>query len=72
MANENIGAFLLEIGAEELPAKQIPAISNYIKEGLSKALSDAGIAQSSTPETYCTPRRLFFYFDGLALSAVVK
>ena len=66
MANENIGAFLLEIGAEELPAKQISTISNHIKEGLAKALSDAGIAQTlNTIETYCTPRRLFFYIEGL-------
>ncbi len=71
MTDLNIGAFLFEIGAEELPAKQIPAISNHIKEGLAKALSDAAI-NSSSIESYCTPRRLFFYIDGLALNAVDK
>ncbi len=76
MKDRNIGAFLFEIGAEELPAKQISAISNHIKDGMSKALTEAGITQGAntaiTIETLYTPRRLFFYIDELALNAEDK
>ncbi len=72
MANENIGAFFLELGAEELPAGQIASITNHIKEGLTKALSDASISSSLLVETYCTPRRLFFYINGLPLDTIDK
>ncbi len=72
MTNENIGAFFLEIGAEELPAGQITSITNHIKEGLTKALSDASISSNLVVETYCTPRRLFFYIDDLPLDTIDK
>lgn len=71
MAEANIGAFLLELGAEELPAGQILAISNHIKTAITDALNQAEIKFSSCENLY-SPRRLFWYIDGLNLNAQDK
>ena len=64
MSLENTADFFLEIGAEELPAAQISAISNHIKNGILAALAEAEI-ETAELEAHYTPRRLFFYLPGL-------
>lgn len=67
----NIGNLLLEIGAEELPAGQILAISNHIKTKLELLFQDS---LGTIPETkvFATPRRLFWAFEGINLDPISK
>ena len=44
---DNMASFLLEIGAEELPAGQILNIANHIKDGLETALTEAQLVKNS-------------------------
>jgi glycyl-tRNA synthetase beta chain len=64
MVDTNIGNFLLELGAEELPAGQIQNISNHIKEELIKALNSGEISYADI-KTYTTPRRLAWYISNI-------
>ena len=68
---KNIGNFIFELGAEELPAGQILNISNHIKEKISAALNEAEIKFNSI-NTEFTPRRLLFVIDELQLDAIDK
>src|SRR5690242_3166237 len=49
--------FLVEIGTEELPPRSLLALSTAFAEGVTKGLSDAGLAHGRI-EKYATPRRL--------------
>lgn len=71
MVEPNIGAFFFEIGAEELPAGQILSISNHIKTAIIDALNHAEIKFDNCENLY-TPRRLFWYIDGLDLDVQDK
>jgi glycyl-tRNA synthetase beta chain len=71
MVDMNIGNFLLELGAEELPAGQIRNISNHIKEELTKALNSAEISFVDIT-TYTTPRRLAWYISEINLNVEDK
>jgi len=71
MADKNIGNFLLELGAEELPAGQISNISNHIKTELLKALDSAEISYKEVKQS-STPRRLFWSINDLSLEVEDK
>ncbi|MFX5785168.1 glycine--tRNA ligase subunit beta, partial [Acinetobacter baumannii] len=49
--------FLLEIGCEELPAKQLPLLMNALAEGMALALQKEQL-NFDTIESFATPRRL--------------
>lgn len=68
MVNIGIGDFLLEIGTEELAPKQIPHISNHIKDGIVEALKLFEIEVKNLKSHY-SPRRLFWFFEALPLEA---
>jgi len=70
-AEKNIGYFLFELGAEELPSGQITNISNHIKNGLTNTLNEAGL-DGFNIETYSTPRRLVWIINNLNLDTVRK
>ena len=48
---------LLEIGVEELPAKNLKNLSNALSQGIQDGLNKAGLEFASA-EAFCTPRRL--------------
>lgn len=52
-----MSTLLFELGTEELPALQLPQLSQALAEGLQARLSQAGIHADSV-KTYATPRRL--------------
>jgi glycyl-tRNA synthetase beta chain len=56
---------VFEIGCEELPASfQLPAVQ-YMREELTKGLTDARLLGKARLETYATPRRLALIAKGL-------
>ncbi len=49
--------FLVEIGAEEMPPKSLPALGTAFRDGLVAGLQSAGLSYA-TAQAYFTPRRL--------------
>jgi glycyl-tRNA synthetase beta chain len=66
LREKDFGDFILEIGAEELPAGQIEAISSHIKSELAKLLADNKLAFEAI-NTMSSPRRLFFEIQSMQL-----
>lgn len=64
----SIGSFLFEIGAEELPAGQILAISNHIKTKLEEVFEE-NLGRVPVSTVYTSPRRLFWEFKDIELEA---
>lgn len=58
------GDLLLEIGAEELPAKSLGMLISALSQGLEKQLRDAGFEYSDV-RRYATPRRLAIWIQQL-------
>ena len=57
--------FLVEIGTEELPAKQLRLLGENFEHSLSKILKDMRLLYKET-QYFVTPRRLAVYITGLA------
>ncbi len=58
---------LIELGCEELPARQIDSQLQLLAEGLAGRLQDAGLmAETAVVQRFGTPRRLAVMFEGIA------
>lgn len=60
---------LFEIGTEELPPSELPAVLPAFESGAADALREARLAFGSV-QVYCTPRRLALLVSGLAARQV--
>jgi len=61
----NAHDFLFELGCEELPAKELPALARALQELTTQALEAAELSFESL-ETFATPRRLGLLIKNLA------
>lgn len=58
--------FLLEIGTEELPPKQIKTLVSFLEDNLTKELKERGLTYKSI-KTYSTPRRMAILVTNLLI-----
>ena len=63
---EGSGAFLLELGTEEIPARMAKKAATDLQKAIEKQLADWGVSYSGV-RSDCTPRRLVVGIDALAL-----
>ncbi len=64
-------AFVLEIGAEEIPARFLASVEKELADRFSAALAESGLSFSGL--TRCsTPRRLALYIDQIAEEAITR
>lgn len=66
-SNAEIGSFLLEIGAEEIPARLAPGAAKQLLELLQTQFSAWGLSHVQGAQWDCTPRRLVVSFDEVSL-----
>ena len=56
---------LVEIGTEELPPKNLKALSAAFTAGILKGLKDAGLTSSTKARSFASPRRLGILVQGV-------
>lgn len=66
-AQRETGAFLLEIGCEEIPARMIAAASQELRDRLGKYLSSYSLADAAAVETFGASRRLVAWVPRIRL-----
>lgn len=71
MTGSNTATLLFEIGAEELPAKQIRSIADQIKTAIEKILTDSEISFKNSSSLF-SPRRIFLEITEINLDSSDK
>lgn len=62
---------LLELGCEELPAKQIMKLGSSLRDGINQGLDDANLARGES-QLFATPRRLAVLITDIPVSQSAK